>query len=81
MDEGGILRMVSAQLAVIEQVWEVRFQNREDVCRWVAGIVHDEKQVLTVTSALNNWVAVSAITGQVEMKRVDFEQIARTLRW
>jgi hypothetical protein len=81
MEGERVLRMVSAQIEVIETVWGILFLNREDVCRWIAGLVHDDRQVLTVTSALNNWIAVSGRSGRLELTRGEFERIVKNIKW
>jgi hypothetical protein len=81
MVEGTIPAMVSAQLGVIEVVWEIRFVNRGDICGWIAGMVRTERQVLTVTSAVNNWIALSGRKGDVYVAKKEFGELTRAVRW
>lgn len=81
MVQGQIPEMASAQLGVIEEVWEIWFVNRGDICEWIAGMVRTERQVLTVTSAINNWIALSGRKGEVYVGKKEFEEMTRQVRW
>jgi hypothetical protein len=55
-----IEKRARVQLMVIEQAYGLRIQNREEVARLIARRVRDLKQVLSICSALNSWVALNS---------------------
>ncbi len=77
--------LASFQLMMIEQVWGIRFENREEIASWIAAVVHDDRQVLSVTSSINNLVAARASHGTigptVTIIRREFDRMMRDIRW
>lgn len=60
-------KIASSQLMTIEIVHDVKFKNREEVDRIVAKNVKDKRKVLTVSTAINLWVAGNGIKGETEI--------------
>ena len=57
-----------ALLNVIETVYEIRITNLEQVIEAIAEKTLDEQKILTISTALNSWVAVNPMdTGGVEI--------------
>lgn len=63
MDE--IKERAEMQLGVIEQSYSIKIQNKENIARIIADKVSDKRQVLSVCSSLNYWVATNEIKGNV----------------
>jgi hypothetical protein len=63
MDE--LKERAEMQLRVIEQSYSIKIQNKEDIARIIADKVSDKRQVLSVCSWLNYWVATNKIKGNV----------------
>ncbi len=77
--------LAESQLMMIEQVWGIRFGNREEIASWIAGVVQDDRQVLSVTSSINNLVAARVSHGTigptVTITRGEFDRMVRDIRW
>ena len=57
-----------ALLNVIETVYEIRITNLEQVIEAITEKTLDEQKILTISTALNSWVAVNPLdTGEVEI--------------
>ena len=53
------------QLRVIEQSYSIKIQNKEDIARIIADKVDDKRQVLSVCSSLNYWIATNNKKGNI----------------
>ncbi len=56
---------VNAQLTVIEQVYDIKIQNREEIISLTAENIDDPRQVLMVCTMLNTWIANNNMQGTV----------------
>jgi len=57
-----------ALLGVIENMYEIRITNLEQVIEAITEKTLDEQKILTISTALNSWVAVNPLdTGEVEI--------------
>ncbi|MCX6670142.1 MAG: hypothetical protein NTV25_10135 [Methanothrix sp.] len=54
-----------SQLMAIEQAYGIKIKNREEVARIIADKVDDQRQVLSICTSLNSWVAVNGYQGEV----------------
>ncbi|MFQ6073339.1 MAG: hypothetical protein ACE5KT_11675, partial [Methanosarcinales archaeon] len=45
-----------AQLQMIESVYDLNILNIEEVAKWIASKTDDEKEILSICSALNSWI-------------------------
>jgi len=70
---------VAAQLMMIETVHEIRLVNRDRHIDTIAGNAGDRRTASFVTAAINSWVAVNRIRGEIEIPGDVIRQIlART---
>lgn len=60
---------VNAQLTVIEQVYDIKIQNREEIISLTAENIDDPRQVLMVCTMLNTWIANNNMQGTVVIPR------------
>jgi hypothetical protein len=63
MDE--IRERAEMQLGVMEQSYSIKILNKEDVARVIADEAIDKRQVLTICTSLNYWVAANKVKGDV----------------
>jgi hypothetical protein len=49
----------NAQLMAIEQIYGIQIKNREEVARLIGEKAGGKRQVLTICTLLNSWVAVN----------------------
>ncbi|MCK5217849.1 MAG: hypothetical protein KAJ93_08670 [Methanosarcinales archaeon] len=55
-------RLIS-HLTIIETVYSVIINNKEEVAKWIADSTSDEKNALTIATSLNTWVMMNS-TGE-----------------
>jgi hypothetical protein len=72
--------VIEAQLATIEQVWGIRIANRGQLRDWIAEALTDPVEILSFTTSLNTWVALSQPRGSVQVSRPLFEKILAAVR-
>ncbi len=63
MDE--VERRMLAQLAVIEQVYGIKIQNRDDIILIASEKIDNPRQVLMICTSLKTWVAKNDKHGTV----------------
>ena len=57
-----------ALLDVIENMYEIRITNSEQVIEAITEKTLDEQRILTISTSLNSWVAMNPMdTGKVEI--------------
>ncbi len=80
-----MVSLAASQLMMIEQVWEVRFENFDELVAWITEAVHDERQILSVTSSINNLIAAKksrdSLENPVRIGREEFDRMVRNIRW
>jgi len=54
-----------SQLMAIELAYGITIKNRDDAARIIADRVEDPRQVLSICTSLNSWVAVNRCQGEV----------------
>lgn len=70
---------VAAQLMMIETVHGIRIVNRDRLIDTIARKAGDRKTASFITAAINSWVAVNGIRGDIEIPGDVIRQIlART---
>ncbi len=79
MDVDEIEKMASSQLMTIEIVHDVKFKNKDEIARIIAGDVKDKRKVLMVTTAINLWVAGNGIKGETEIPEKMVSDIIRDI--
>jgi hypothetical protein len=57
-------RLIS-HLTTIETVYNITINNKEEVAKWIAGSISDEKNALTIATSLNTWVMMSNTGGSI----------------
>ena len=72
--------IVSAQLQMIESVYQIRIWNRDAVVHEIAACACDTTGALMAATALNNWVAVTGAQGDVRVPDEVLSVILRELR-
>lgn len=56
-----------ALLNVIENMYEIKIINLESVIEVITEKTLDEQKILTICTALNSWVAMNVLGGEVEI--------------
>jgi hypothetical protein len=54
-----------SQLMAIELAYGIKIKNRDEAARIIADRVEDPRQVLSICTSLNSWVAVNKCQGEV----------------
>jgi hypothetical protein len=57
-------RLIS-HLTTIETVYNITINNKEEVAKWIADSISDEKNALTIATSLNTWVMMSNTGGSI----------------
>ncbi len=69
-----------AQLMAIEQIYGIKIENRDYVARAIGERAGDKRQVLTICTALNSWVAAKGGRAVVIPQEV-LEPLFRLIDW
>lgn len=56
---------IQAQLTVIEQVYSIKIQNKDEIIRLISDRIDNPKQVLMICTSLNTWIANSNKQGNI----------------
>jgi hypothetical protein len=51
---------ILAHLEIIESVYGVEILNKSRVVQWIGEITDDDKQALTIATALNTWIMMNS---------------------
>lgn len=57
-------RLIS-HLTTIEAVYNITINNKEEVAKWIADSISDEKNALTIATSLNTWVMMNNTGGSI----------------
>ncbi len=79
MDETG--KQAKAQLMMIEQIYDLKIINRDEVARLIASNVDNNRQVLTICSSLNSWIFLNKKKGDVVIPQEVLSRLFETTRW
>lgn len=79
MDE--IVEHVKAQLMMIEQIYDLKIINREEVAGLIASNVDNNRQVLTICSSLNSWILLNKKKGDVLIPQDVLSRLFETTGW
>ncbi|MDD1700694.1 MAG: O-acetyl-ADP-ribose deacetylase [Methanoregula sp.] len=63
--ETSLAESLTAHLLMIETFHAIRIRNRTEIVKRIAPVVKNSTQALSAGILLNNWVAVSGVTGDV----------------
>lgn len=61
MDE--LKERTETQLSVIEMLYSIKIQNKEEIVSLLSERLNDKKQILMVCTSISSWIAGSSIKG------------------
>ena len=61
---------ILAHLEIIESVYGVEILNKSRVVQWIEEITDDDKQALTIATALNTWIMMNSTGTRLEIPKV-----------
>ena len=70
---------ILAHLEIIESVYGVEILNKSGVVQWIGEITDDDKQALTIATALNTWIMMNSTGSGLEIPISVLEQIQANL--
>ncbi len=70
---------ILAHLDIIESVYGVEILNKSRVVQWIEEITDDDKQALTIATALNTWIMMNSTGTGLEIPITVLEQIQANL--
>jgi len=70
---------ILAHLEIIESVYGVEILNKSRVVQWIGEITDDDKQALTIATALNTWIMMNSTGSGLEIPITVLEQIKANL--
>ena len=70
---------ILAHLEIIESVYGVEILNKSRVVQWIGEITDDDKQALTIATALNTWIMMNSTGAGLEIPITVLEQIQANL--
>lgn len=70
---------ILAHLEIIESVYGVEILNKSRVVQWIGEITDDDKQALTIATALNTWIMMNSTGSDLEIPITVLEQIQANL--
>ncbi len=79
MDEIG--KQAKAQLMMIEQIYNLKIINRDEVAGLIASNVDNNRQVLTICSSLNSWILLNKKKGDAVISQEVLSLLFETTRW
>ena len=79
MDEIG--EQAKAQLMMIEQIYDLKIINRDEVADFIASNVDNNRQVLTICSSLNSWILLNKKKGNIVIPQEVLSRLFETTRW
>lgn len=76
-----IVEQAKAQIMMIEQIYDLKIINRDEVAGLIATNVDNERQVLTICSSLNSWILLNKKKGDVAIPREVLSRLFETTKW
>ena len=70
---------ILAHLEIIESVYGVEILNKSEVVQWIEEITDNDKQALTIATALNTWIMMNSNGPGLEIPITVIEQIQANL--
>lgn len=70
---------ILAHLDIIESIYGVEILNKSRVLQWIEEVTDDDKQGLTITTALNTWIMMNSTGTDLEIPINVLEQIQANL--
>ena len=66
---------ILAHLHIIESIYGVEILNKSRVVQWIEEVTDDDKQALTIATALNTWIMMNSTGPGLEIPMNVLEQI------
>jgi len=76
-----IIEQAKAQLMMIEQIYDLKIINRDEVADLISSNVDNNRQVLTICSSLNSWILLNKKKGDVVIPEDVLSRLFETTRW
>ncbi len=76
-----IAEQANAQLMIIEQIYDLKIINRDEVADLAASKVDNNRQVLTICSSLNSWIHLNKKEGDIVIPHEVLSRLFETTRW
>ncbi len=76
-----IVEQAKAQLMMIEQIYDLKIINRDEVAGLITANVDNNRQVLTICSSLNSWILLNKKKGGVVIPRDVLLRLFETTKW
>ena len=70
---------ILAHLDIIESIYGVEILNKSRVVQWIEETTDDDKQALTIATALNTWIMMNSTGTDLEIPINVLEQIQANL--
>jgi len=70
---------ILAHLDIIESIYGVEILNKSRVVQWIEETTDDDKQALTIATALNTWIMMNSTGTDLEIPINVLEQIQASL--
>ncbi len=76
-----IAEQAKAQLMMIEQIYDIKIINRDEVVDLIASNIDNNRQVLTICSSLNSWILLNKKKGDVVIPYEVLSRLFETTGW
>jgi hypothetical protein len=76
-----IAEQAKAQLMMIEQIYDLKIINRDEVVDLIASKVNNNRQILTICSSLNSWILLNKKKGDIVIPHEVLSRLFETTRW
>ena len=76
-----IIEQAKAQLMMIEQIYDLKIINRDEVADLISSNVDNNRQVLTICSSLNSWILLNKKKGDIVIPQEVLSRLFETTRW
>jgi len=76
-----IVKQAKAQLMMIEQIYDMKIINSDEVPGLIASNVDNNRQVLTICSSLNSWILLNKKKGDVVIPHEVLSRLFENTRW
>lgn len=76
-----IAEQAKAQLMMIEQIYDMKIINRDELADLISSNVDNNRQVLTICSSLNSWILLNKKKGDVVIPEDVLSRLFEATRW
>ena len=76
-----LLEKAKAQLMMIEQIYELKIKNRDEIAMLIAEHVETDRQILMICSSLNTWLVLNNKQGDVIIPGEVLAQLFKMTAW